>query len=44
LAIQSEEEDGKIYADLAQRIGKDIPQRRNRCGRCATRRMAIGIG
>jgi rubrerythrin len=26
LAIQSEEEDGRIYADLAERIGKDYPQ------------------
>src|SRR5271170_1342152 len=25
LAIQSEEEDGRIYADLAERIGKDYP-------------------
>ena len=25
LAIQSEEEDGRIYADLAQRIRKDYP-------------------
>ena len=25
LAIQTEEEDGRIYADLAQRIGKDYP-------------------
>src|SRR5271156_2220970 len=25
LAIQSEEEDGRIYADLAQRIHKDYP-------------------
>jgi rubrerythrin len=25
LAIQSEEEDGRIYADLAERIGKDFP-------------------
>ncbi len=26
LAIQSEEEDGRIYADLARRIGNDYPQ------------------
>ena len=26
LAIQSEEEDGRIYADLAERIGKDYPE------------------
>ena len=26
LAIQSEEEDGRIYADLAQRIGGDFPE------------------
>jgi rubrerythrin len=25
LAIQSEEEDGRIYLDLAERIGKDYP-------------------
>ncbi len=25
LAIQSEEEDGRIYADLAERVGKDYP-------------------
>ena len=25
LAIQAEEEDGRIYADLAERIGKDYP-------------------
>src|SRR5476649_180740 len=25
LAIQSEEEDGRIYADLAERMGKDYP-------------------
>ena len=43
-AIQSEEEDGRIYADLAQRIRKDYPQRRSRFRRCTTRRTAIGIG
>jgi len=26
LAIQAEEEDGRIYADLAERIGKDYPE------------------
>jgi len=26
LAIQAEEEDGRIYADLAERIGKDFPE------------------
>ena len=26
LAIQAEEEDGRIYADLARRIGLDYPQ------------------
>jgi rubrerythrin len=26
LAIQSEEEDGRIYADLAERMGKDYPE------------------
>src|ERR1700734_1617088 len=26
LAIQAEEEDGRIYADLAERVGKDYPE------------------
>ena len=26
LAIQSEEEDGRIYADLAERVGKEYPE------------------
>src|SRR5271156_2496195 len=26
LAIQSEEEDGRIYADLAERVGADYPE------------------
>src|ERR1700678_4827408 len=26
LAIQSEEEDGRIYADLAERVGQDYPE------------------
>jgi len=38
-AIQSEEEDGRIYADLAQRMRK---QQRSRFRPCTTRRTAIG--
>jgi erythrin-vacuolar iron transport family protein len=26
LAIQAEEEDGRVYADLAKRIGGDFPE------------------
>src|SRR5277367_3630137 len=26
LAIQAEEEDGRVYADLAERIGKEYPE------------------
>jgi hypothetical protein len=47
LAIQSEEEDGRIYAFMPTWRSESagiIPPRRSRCRRCATRRTAIGIG
>jgi hypothetical protein len=44
LAIQSEEEDGRIYADLAERVGhRIIPPRPSRSRPCAMKRTAIAI-
>jgi rubrerythrin len=42
LAIQSEEEDGRIYADLAERVRQDYPDTANSLK--ARRRTAIGTG